>query len=79
MCSKFLIEPLVLPSKINVDSGKNYFFKDINRVEKAFILWSKEFSMDCNKIAKGTEYKWYNRNVDQITAVADRTRNRLGC
>ena len=27
MCSKFLIEPLVLPSKINVDSGKNYFLR----------------------------------------------------
>ena len=79
MRGKFLIDPLVQPSKINKDSGKNYFFKDINRVEKAFILWSKEFSMDCNKIAKGTEYKWHNRNVNAINRVADRTRNRLGC
>ena len=79
MCGKFLIEPLVQPSNIYVDSGKNYFFKDINRVEKAFILWSKEFSMDCNKIAKGTEHRWHNRNVGKINGVADRTRNRLGC
>ena len=55
------------------------FFQDINRVEKAFILWSKEFSMDCNKVVRGQEYNWHNRNVVAINRVAGRTRNRLGC
>merc|ERR1712136_341532 len=63
-------------SNDNIDFDNVNTCVDINRVEKAFILWSKEFSMDCNKIAKGKEYNWHNRNVNKINNVARRTRNR---
>ena len=61
------------------NTGVTIDFQDLYKVEKAFILWSNEFTKDCNKITRGTEYKWHNRNIGKINAVAQRTGDRLGC
>ena len=45
----------------------------------AFINFSAKFGKDCNKVHKGRENKWHERNSAKIDAVYDRTQNRLGC
>ena len=55
------------------------FFQDINQVEAAFSAWGRQFTSDCNKVKKGTEMKWFDRNVKKLQHLAAITRSRVKC
>ena len=64
--------------------GPGYFFdnkllQDIDRVAAAFVNWSYVFTSDCNKVHKGKELQWHERNEKKINQVLRRTNNRIGC
>ena len=58
---------------------RDIWFQDINQVEEAFSAWGLEFTYDCTKEKRGTQNKWFERNIQQVERVASRTRSRLDC
>ena len=58
--------------------SKNYF-KAINQIVKAYDDWGRQFTYDCEKVSRGKQTKWFDRQIEKVKRVADRSRLRFEC
>ena len=51
----------------------------INEATDAFKVWGEYYTMDCNKVKRDTDDKWFDRNVKHLRRLQDRSLKRLKC
>ena len=54
-------------------------FRKIKTVESLFSAWGQLFTCDCVKQDRGTEGRWFNRNMKHVQRVSTKTQSRLKC
>ena len=54
-------------------------FQFIESITKSLKAWGNEFTMDCNKVNRGTDDKWFQRQEIKLQKLYDRSKSTLDC
>ena len=59
--------------------GKPYLFQAINEATDAFEAWGEYYTMDCNKVRRNADDKWFIRNQIKLQKLKERSMLKLKC
>ena len=59
--------------------SSSYLFQAINEATNAFQAWGEYYTMDCNKVRRNADDKWFIRNQIKLQKLKERSMLKLKC